>query len=82
MYASIPMLAARGYRFTGLQRVDLFWCESRTNGFDVHYDGQRIASVARSSYTDNRNMKGAGSHGYTVCETAGSICSDQAAVSV
>jgi predicted CxxxxCH...CXXCH cytochrome family protein len=75
-------LTARGYKLKGLQAVDLSWNGAGGTSYDVYRDGQRIVgSISGSSYSDNLNRKGSGSYGYKVCDTAGSICSNQAAVS-
>jgi hypothetical protein len=79
-YLPIPLLAARGYRFKGLQQVDLFWSGSRADSFDVYRDGQRIATVSASPYTDRLGGNGSGSYRYSVCEAATARWSKEAAV--
>lgn len=73
-------LTARGYKVKGLQRVDLSWNGGAGTGFDVYRDGQKVATAAGSSYTDNPDRKGSGSYSYKVCQTASPICSNQTAV--
>ena len=78
--ASSPWLVARGHRFNGLQRVDLFWGGSGADGFDIYRDGQRIATVAASPYHDRLDRSGAGSYRYQVAEVATATRSNDAAV--
>jgi PKD domain/Divergent InlB B-repeat domain len=73
-------LSARGYKVWGLQRVDVSWNGSAGVSYDVYRDGERIASVQASSYTDKLNRTGSGRCSYKVCQTAGSICSDEVTV--
>jgi hypothetical protein len=79
-HAPIPLLAARGYRCKGLQRVDLFWSGSRAMNFDVYRDGRRIATVSSSPYHDRLGCDGPGGYRYRVCEAATGARSNEAAV--
>jgi len=76
-------LTARGYKVKGALNVDLSWNGHTGASFDVYRDGQPIATtVTGNSYTDKLNRKRSGAYSYKVCETAGSICSSQAAVTL
>jgi hypothetical protein len=77
---SSPLLVARGNRFKGLQRVDLFWSGSSSDRFDVYRDGAWIATVSGSPYHDRLDRHGSGSYRYSVTETATAACSNDAAV--
>jgi hypothetical protein len=76
----ITGLTARGYKVKGIQTVDLSWKAASGTSYGVFRDGTQIATVAAGSYTDNLNRKGPGSYPYKVCQTGGSICSNQATV--
>ena len=78
--ASPVGLAIRGYRCRGRQQVDLFWTGSRADAFDVYRDGQRIATVLATGYTDRLASDGAGSYRYRVCATGTQTRSNEAAV--
>jgi thermitase len=78
--ASIVGLAVRGYRCRALQQVDLFWSGPRAARFDVHRDGQRIATVAATGYTDRIGRLGSGSYRYSARELVTGLCSNEAAV--
>jgi hypothetical protein len=78
---STPLpLVARGYRFKGRQRVDLFWSGSTAESFRVYRDGQCLATVSASPYTDRLGCDGSGSYRYMVRETATGTGSNDAAV--
>ena len=79
-FASTPWLVARGHRFNGLQRVDLFWGGSNADGFDVYRDGDCIATVAASPYHDRLDRDGSDSYRYSVRETATAARSNEAEV--
>jgi len=79
-YVPTLLLAARGYRFKGLQQVDLFWSGSRADRFDVYRDGRRIATVSACPYHDGLGRTGPDSYRYSVCETAIGTWSNEAAV--
>jgi hypothetical protein len=79
-HVPIPLLAARGRSLKGFQQVDLFWSGSRADSFDVYRDGQRIATVSASPYTDGLGRNGSGSYRYSVCESATATRSNEAAV--
>jgi vibriolysin len=73
-------LTARGYKLSGLERVDLSWNSVSGASFDVYRNGAKIATVQAGAYTDNINKRGAGRYVYKVCASAGSTCSNQATV--
>ena len=78
--SSIPGLAARGYRSCGRAQVDLFCCGPCAAGFDVYRDGQRIATVATSSYTDRVGRHGSGKYRYRVGATGAETRSNEVVV--
>jgi hypothetical protein len=78
--APIAGLTARGYKLKGLQHVDLVWSGGGGGSYAVYRDGAKIVTVQASSYTDNLNRKGTGTYSYKVCQTGGSMCSNQATV--
>lgn len=79
-HASIPLLVARGSRFKGLQRVDLYWLGSRADSFHVYRDGQCVATVSAGSYTDRLRCSGTGSYRYTIRGTDTATRSNEATV--
>jgi len=80
--AAAPIsLAARGYKQSGLHKVDLSWTGPSAVSFDVYRNGVRITSIAATSYTDSINTKGRGSYTYEVCAPAAASCSNTAKVS-
>jgi len=72
-------LSARGYKQSGLQKVDLSWSGPSGVSFDVYRNSARIATVQASSYTDTVK-KGHGTYTYTVCAPAIASCSTEATV--
>jgi hypothetical protein len=69
-------LAARGYKVSGRQRVDLAWGGALTSQVDVYRDGVKIVTTANDrAHTDLINKKGKGTYTYKVCETGTSTCS-------
>ena len=76
----ITDLTALGHKLKAQQKVDLRWSGSSGTSYDVYRDGVRLTTVSSTTYTDNLNRKGSGSYSYKVCQTGGTICSNQAAV--
>jgi serine protease len=74
-------LSARGYKRSGLEKVDLSWNGPSGASFDIDRNGTMIATVRPTAYTDNINNKGSGSYTYRVCEVASATCSNEATVS-
>jgi len=74
-------LSARGYKQSGLEKVDLSWNGPSGTSFDVYRDGTRIASVQATAYTDNLNKRGSGTYLYRVCAVGASTCSNDVSVS-
>jgi len=80
-------LSARGYKQSGLQKVDLKWNGPSGASFDVYRraststDTVKIATVQATSYTDNIDKRGAGIYMYKACAPALSSCSNEANVS-
>ena len=75
------VLAARGYKVKGQQKVDLTWSGLSGPTVDVYRNGTKVASVTNSGAgTDPINSKGGGSYVYKVCEAGNSNCSNTANV--
>jgi PKD repeat protein len=74
------VLAGRGYRVNGLERVDLSWSGPSGAGFDIYRNTTRIATVQANAYTDKLNKQGSGTYTYKVCAAAFSSCSDPVTV--
>jgi PKD repeat protein len=74
-------LSARGYKRSGLQKVDLSWTGTSGTSFDLYRSGLKIATVQTTTYTDNINVKGSGSYTYQVCEAGNATCSNEETVS-
>jgi len=74
-------LSATGYKVKGLQRVDLDWTGT-TNSVNIYRDGNYLATVGTSPYTDDIGVKGGGiSYTYQVCEENNtSNCSNEVPV--
>ena len=64
----------------GVQHAELAWDGSDASEFDVLRDGETIATVSGSSYTDAIGNRGGGSYEYQVCEAGTDICSNEVAV--
>jgi hypothetical protein len=73
------VLTATGYKFRGLQKVDLSW--TGASSVIVYRDGSPIASANGSTYTDNLDTRGPGSYPYQVCNQGHSNCSNVVTVS-
>ena len=76
---TVISLSARGYKQSGLQKVDLAWSGSSGASFDVFRNGAKIATVSTTAYTDTVG-KGPGSYRYKVCEAGSATCSNEATV--
>jgi len=74
-------LSAHGYTVRQLEKVDLSWSGPSGASFDVYRNGNKIATVQASAYTDNLNRTGPGTYTYKVCAPAMSTCSNSASVS-
>jgi hypothetical protein len=74
-------LSARGYKQSGLQKVDLSWSGPTGASFDVYRDGARIGTVQASVYTDNINKRGSATYTYRLCALATALCWNDANVS-
>jgi PKD repeat protein len=70
-------VSARGYKQRSGQKVSLSWNGAGGTSFDVYRNGNRIASLQGSAYTDT--VTGNGNFTYKICAAA--ICSNQATVS-
>ncbi len=74
-------LATNGYKVKGRQTVDLSWSGATGTQVNVFRDGALIATTDNDgAYTDNIGAVGGGSYVYQVCETDGSVCSNQSTV--
>jgi hypothetical protein len=74
-------LAANGYKVKGVKYVDLTWNGAIGANVNIFRDGQLIATTANDgAYTDNLGKKARGTFVYQVCETDGSVCSNNASV--
>ena len=75
------VLAARGYKVKGQQRVDLTWSGAQTTGVVIHRNTSTIPTSNDGSHTDSLNVKGAGTYTYKVCDTATpAVCSNSVTV--
>ena len=75
-------LSATGYKVRGQQKADLVWSGATTGTVTISRNGVSVATVANNgSYTDNINAVGGGSYIYKVCESGGSVCSNEVTVS-
>jgi PKD repeat protein len=77
---ALIQLSARGYKVKGLETVDLSWSGPSGVTLDVYRNGNKIATVSTTAYTDTVG-KGPGSYRYQVCAPATSSCSNEATVS-
>ncbi|QSX37654.1 PKD domain-containing protein [Shewanella sedimentimangrovi] len=68
-------LTASGYKVKGVQQVDLSW-SGNSGDVDIYRNNALVATVSGSDYTDNLNLKGAGSYDYQICNAGSSDCSD------
>ncbi len=66
-------LSVRGYKSKGSHRIDLSWNPS--GDMDIYRDGNIIANINGSSYTDNPGTKGGATFSYKVCDKGTSQCS-------
>jgi PKD repeat protein len=74
-------LAANGYKLKGVKYVDLTWSGAVGTDVNIYRDGQLIATTANTgTFTDNLGKKARGTFTYQVCETDGSVCSNDAPV--
>jgi PKD repeat protein len=72
-------LTANGYKVKGVKYVDLTWTGATGVNVTIYRDGVPIATTANDgSYTDNLGKKARGTFTYQVCETDGSVCSNEA----
>lgn len=74
-------LSVDGYKVKGRQKADLTWSGASGTSLNVFRDGTLVATTNNDGfYTDNINRVGGGSYTYTVCETVGSECSNEATI--
>ena len=80
-------LSANGYKVKGLQKVDLTWINATSDSVDIYRNGVKLIidpSLNESSYTDNIDLKGAGTYTYQVCDVVGDgepeVCSNTVTV--
>lgn len=75
-------LTASGYKVRGVRYVDLNWSGAIGAQVNIYRDGVLIATVDNTgSYTDNL-ARTSGTFVYTVCETDGSACSNEASATI
>ncbi len=75
-------LSGNGYKTKGVKITDLTWSGAVGTNVNIYRDGALVATTANDgAYTDNTGSKGGGTFVYRVCETDGSVCSDDITVS-
>jgi PKD repeat protein len=72
-------LSARGYKASGVQKVDLTWNGASGMKFDVYRNSATIATADGGSHTDTVT-KGSGAYTYKVCGVGSAVCSNAATV--
>lgn len=74
-------LTATGYKVKGRQNVDLVWSSAIGTQVNVYRDGVLVTTTTNDgAYTDNIGALGGATYVYKVCETDGSVCSNEATV--
>jgi PKD repeat protein len=74
-------LIATGYKVRGRKTTDLEWSGASGGEVEIYRDGVLIATPDNNgSYHDATNIRGGGSLTYQVCDTEGSICSNEVIV--
>ncbi len=74
-------LTAEGYKIRGVCYVGLTWSGATGINVNIYRNGVLVATTANDgSYTDYLGKKISGTFIYQVCETDGSVCSNQAPV--
>jgi|GEM_PF-611360 len=72
-------LTATGWKYRGLQKVDLAWTGASGTSIEVYRDGVRIAVTENDgAYTDNIDKRGGGTYVYQIFD--GSVWSNEATV--
>ncbi|MEH6625310.1 MAG: reprolysin-like metallopeptidase [Motiliproteus sp.] len=66
-------LSVRGYKSKGSHKIDISW--SPSGDMDIYRDGNIIANINGSSYTDSPGTKGGATFSYKVCNKGTSQCS-------
>ncbi len=75
-------LAATGYKYRGVQNVDLSWTGATSANIDVYRDGTLVVTTANDgAYTDQPGLGSGDSYVYTVCDEGSSTCSNEVTVS-
>jgi hypothetical protein len=75
-------LSARGYKVKGRTRADLTWGGATTSTVNVYRNGVLILTTPNDgTQTDVINSKGGGTYRYILCESGGSICSNEVTAS-
>jgi PKD repeat protein len=72
-------LSARGYKQSGVNRVDLSWNGPSGAPFTIYRNDAKLTTVATTSYTDTVDQR-RGSYTYRLCATGGTTCSNQVTV--
>lgn len=72
-------LAAKGYKVSGAQMVDLSWTSPSGATADVYRNAVKIATLQATSYTDTLGKAARGDYVYKVC-VGPSSCSNEATV--
>jgi hypothetical protein len=62
-------LTACGYRLAGLEKADLSWGGPGGASIDIYRNGDEIATVQTTTYTDNIDKRGESTYSYKVCAT-------------
>jgi PKD repeat protein len=73
-------VSARGYKQSGLEKVDLSWTGPNGAPFAIYRNGAKLTTLTTTSYTDSLS-KQPGNYTYQVCTTGETTCSNQVTLS-
>jgi PKD repeat protein len=73
------ILAARGYKYRGVNTVDLTWSVATATSVGVYRNGVNVATVSTTTYSETVG-KGPGQYTYEVCDAPRAMCSNRVTV--